>query len=88
MPPVATTLVDILANVTPVSSETVKLVMTSMNAMVRHVTPTLNVLTLLGVTNVSAKMVSLMTTVTVQCAQTSMNAFKPMLAMPMPLAPI
>ena len=33
MLPVATTLVDIFANVTPVSSETVKLVMTSMNAM-------------------------------------------------------
>ena len=33
MLPVATTLVDIFANVAPVSSETVKLVMTSMNAM-------------------------------------------------------
>ena len=87
MPPVTTTLVDIAANVTLVLLVTVKHVMTSMNAMALLVIPMLNATTLLVVSNASATLVSLMTMVTVQCALTSMNVFKPMPVTPMPLAP-
>ena len=86
MPPVTTTLVDIAANVTLVLLVTVKHVMTSMNAMALHVIPMLNATTLLVVLNASATLVSLMTMVTVQCALTSMNVFKPMPVTPMPPA--
>jgi len=86
MPPVTTTLVDIAANVTLVLLVTVKHVMTSMNAMALHVIPMLNATTLLVVLNASATLVSSMTMVTVQCALTSMNVFKPMPVTPMPPA--
>ena len=77
---------DIAANVTLVLLVTVKHVMTSMNAMALHVIPMLNATTLLVVLNASATLVSSMTMVTVQCALTSMNVFKPMPVTPMPPA--